>query len=175
LPRIAKRFAALGFAVVAMLGLAIAGCSSDVSESDIDQANARIDDVEEQTTKSQLLAFTNAVRAEDLHGLDEDINAATEIDTSWIGRATRARRATASVTWPSDMKDAADALLDSLTTLESKLAAEDLAGAKGPATDSHENYHELDHMVAPFLAGETPAPEEDEGHTATATATAAAH
>jgi hypothetical protein len=160
---------------LAATALFVAACSSsDVSESDLDKANARIDQLQAQATKGQLLAVTNAIRAENLHGLDEAINAADTIDTTWLGSAMRSRRAVASVEWPADMKDAADTLKASLTDLENALTEGNLSDAKPAASASHENYHELDHMVSPFLANETPAPEATEAASGSPSAAATA-
>jgi len=170
-PRI---LAVLSLAATGLFALFVAACSSsDVEQEDLDAANARIDALQTQATKSQLLAVTNAIRAENLHGLDEAIADADTIDTSWLGSATRVRRAVASVEWPTDMKDPADTLLSSLADLETALDAGNLDDARTAASAAHENYHELDHMVAPYLGNETPAPEETEA--AGASATAAAH
>lgn len=159
----AKTLAALSLVAIALLAMFVAACSGDVKEEDLDTANARIDELQAETTKGQLLAFRNAIRAEDLHGLDEAIGAADAIDESWLSSATRARQATASVTFPDEMKTQGDALLASLTALEDALSHEDLDAASTAATDAHDAYHELDHDASPYLAGETPAPEADHG------------
>lgn len=159
-------------AAIALFALFLAACSSsDVKQKDLDAANTRIDELQTQATKSQLLGLTIAIRAEDLHGLDEALADAATIDTTWLGSATRARRAVASVEWPTDMKEAADTLLASLTDLETALTAGNLDDARTAAAAAHENYHELDHLVAPYLGNETPAPEQTEAAGSSATAT----
>jgi hypothetical protein len=165
---------ALGVVAIALGALAVAACSSDVSKSDLDTTNTRIDQLQAQTTKAQMLSASNTITAAGLHDLDETINAADAIDASWVSRATRARRAVASVTWPDKMKEPAATLLASLTDLETALNDENLPAAKTAASAAHENSHELDHMAAPYLADETPAPEATTAASAAAT-TAAAH
>jgi len=172
-----RSLAALGLAALALLALFVAACSSDVSESDLDKANARVDELQTQATKAQILAAITSVRADDLHGLDEALAEADAIDESWISRATRVRRAVASVTWPDDMKDRAAELVTTLTALEDALTHGNLDDARAAAPDAHDQYHELEHDASPYIAGETPAPEADHGGEATGTAQAseAAH
>jgi hypothetical protein len=158
-----RTVAVLALAVAAIVALAAAACSdSDVKEEDIDAANERITGLEERVTKGQLLAWRNAMRAEDLHGLDEEISDADAVDDGWISQATRAHEATASVTWPADMADAGAELAATLASLEESLSGGNLETAKTAATDAHDQYHDLDHDVSSFLTGEEHAPEETE-------------
>jgi murein L,D-transpeptidase YcbB/YkuD len=159
-----KNLAALVFATAVLIALLVAACSSS-DKSDLDQTNARLDQIQmslatiqAQTIKAQALAAETVLHAEDMHGLNTAILTASEIDATWSGRATRMRSAVASVDWPSPMKDAAAALVTNLTQLESALQAGDLAGAKQWTEPAHEQYHMLDQLVYPYIAGQTSAP-----------------
>ncbi len=159
-----RKLAALVFATVVVIALIVAACSSS-DKSDLDQTNARLDQIQislatiqAQTTKAQALAAETVLHTEDMHGLNTAILSASEIDATWFGRATRMRSAVASVDWPSQMKDTAAALVTNLTNLETALQAGDLAGAKQWTEPAHEQYHLLDQLVYPYIAGETSAP-----------------
>ncbi len=159
-----KKLAALGFAAVMLIALIAAACSSS-DKSDLDQTNARLDQIQmslatiqAQTAKTQVLAAETVMHAEDMHGLNTAILTASEIDATWFGRATRMRCAVVSVDWPSQMKDTAAALVTNLTHLESALQEGDLAGAKRWTESTHEQFHMLDQIVYPYIAGETSAP-----------------
>jgi murein L,D-transpeptidase YcbB/YkuD len=159
-----RKLAALVFATVVVIALIVAACSSS-DKSDLDQTNARLDQIQmsldtiqAQTAKTQALAAETVMHAEDMHGLNTAILTASEIDATWSGRATRMRCAVASVDWPSQMKDTAAALVTNLTHLESALQEGDLAGAKQWTESTHEQFHLLDQLVYPYIAGETSAP-----------------
>jgi murein L,D-transpeptidase YcbB/YkuD len=159
-----KSLAALAFAAAVLIALIVAACSSS-DKSDLDQTNARLDQIQmsldtiqAQTAKTQALAAETVLHAEDMHGLNTAILTASEIDATWSGRATRMRCAVASVDWPSQMKDTAAALVTNLNHLESALQEGDLAGAKQWTESTHEQFHLLDQLVYPYIAGETSAP-----------------
>lgn len=172
-----KTLTMLAFAALVVGALFVAACSSsDVKEEDIDAANTRITALEGQTTKGQILAWRNAMRAEPLHDIDEALQASDDIDESWIGSATRAREATLSVTWPDDMADAAARLVTNLTTLEDALTDGDADAAGPAATATHDEYHDLDHEAGALLSGEEHADEHDDGEETSGTpAASAAH
>lgn len=160
-------------AVVALMAFAVgalfvAACSDDdntdaQASSAADQA--ALDAVKDQATKAQILAAETVFRVDAMHELDDQIGDATEIDTSWEGRVTRMRRATASVVWPDEMKDEAATLLTKLQSLETALKNENLDDAKTYAPEAHDAWHELDHMAYPYIAGEA-AEEEEAASTA---------
>jgi murein L,D-transpeptidase YcbB/YkuD len=159
-----KNLAALVFATVVVIALIVAACSSS-DKSDLDQTNARLDQIQmslatiqAQATKTQALAAETVLHSEDMHGLNTAILTASEIDAAWSGRATRMRSAVASVDWPAPMKDTAAALVTDLTNLETALQTGDLAGAKQWTEPAHAQFHMLDQLVYPYIAGETSAP-----------------
>jgi hypothetical protein len=159
-----KSLAALAFAAAVLIALIVAARGSN-DKSDLDQTNARLDQIQislatiqAQTTKAQTLAAETVLHAEDMHGLNTAILSASEIDATWISRATRMRRAVASVDWPSQMKDPAAALQTNLTSLETALQAGDLTNAKKWTEAAHEQFHLLDQLAYPYIAGETSAP-----------------
>lgn len=155
-------------AVVALLAFAagalvIAACGDDADDSgasaQVEQSD--FDALKEQATRSAILAAYTVTRVEQLHDLEESISAASEIDDGWEGRATRMRRATASVDWPEDMKEQAETALTALTNLEEALADGNLDDAKTYATESHDPWHELEHDALPYVAGEEHEEESD--------------
>jgi hypothetical protein len=157
-------------AVVALLAfsagaLFIAACGDD---DDTNGASAQVDETEfealqEQTTRTAILAAMTVFRVDAMHELDEEVSAATEVDAGWEGRVTRMKRATASVDWPEDMQAMADTLLEKLTALEAALKDENLDEAKTLTPEAHDAWHELDHDASAF-AGREDHEEDDGGH-----------
>lgn len=163
------KFNVRAIAAVAVLAFAagalfIAACSggddTDNAQAQVDQAS--LDAVKDQATKAQILATETVFRVDDMHGLNGEISAATELDPNWQGRVTRMRRATVSVAWPDSLKDMATTLVDKLTVLETAIKDEDLDAAKASVPEAHDAWHELDYDAYAYIAGETPTT--DDGH-----------
>jgi hypothetical protein len=154
--------ALLAFAAGALFIAACGGDDDNGASAQVEQE--QFDALREQVTKTSVLAAMTVFRVEELHQLDEDVSAASEIDSSWEGRVTRMKRATAGVDWPSDMREMADTLLDKLTALETALKNEDLDAAKTLAPEAHDAWHDLEHDAYPFIAGESHGEEGDGGH-----------
>jgi hypothetical protein len=159
-----KNLAALTFAAAVLIALIVAARGSN-DKSDLDQTNARLDQIQNslatiqaQTTKAQALAAETVLHTEDMHGLNTAILSASGIDATWLGRTMRMRCAVAGVDWPSPLKNTAAALVTNLTNLETALQAGDLTGAKQWTEPAHAQFHMLDQLVYPFIAGETSAP-----------------
>jgi hypothetical protein len=153
--------ALVAFSVGALVVVACGGGSnsnpSASASTSADQASLQA--VQDQATKAQILAAETVFHLEGMHGLDDTIGAATEIDPNWQGSVTRMRRAAASVVWPAELQDKAATELAALKKLETDLINEDLAAAKADIGAAHDSYHELDSDAYPYIAGETPAQE----------------
>lgn len=160
--RIIAIVALLAFAAGALFIAACGGDDDNGASAQVEQE--QFDALKEQVTKTSILTAMTVFRVDAMHQLDEDVSEATEIDPEWEGRVTRMKRATASVDWPADMREKADALLDHLTELETALKDGDLDGVKTHAPEAHDAWHDLDHDAYPYIAGESHGAEDDGGH-----------
>jgi hypothetical protein len=96
----------------------------------------------------QMLAALLHIDSAGFHGMDEALNGdAPVIETSWLGRATRARVAAEAIVWPAELQPAADALVEHVAALEAALDADDPVAAAEPAAAAHEAQHDLSHSA----------------------------
>jgi hypothetical protein len=147
--------------LVALAALAIVALGAACSDDDDDDGGGDNAALQEQITKTQVLAALTAFRAEDLHAFDEEAQDASEIDAGWSGKVTRLHRVAGSVTWPEALADRGAEFATSLADLEAALDGDDLSEVKGAVSEMHAAWHELDGDGYAYIAGEEPSDEGD--------------
>jgi hypothetical protein len=160
-----KKLGLVAVAALAVVALAFAACGDDDDDgggsADI---QAQLDRIEASLAKTQVTAAMNTYRAEALHGLDDEINAASEVEAGWSGPIGRMHQVTVGTTWPEDLQAMADELASALEQADSALQGEDLSALKGAITDAHDAWHELEHDAYAFVGGHEHADAEDHTH-----------
>ncbi len=170
-----------GFAILLIFAAACGGDDDDADSAAPNQdtepsasVQAQLDEISEQLEgirsrldfhdagiqQAKMLGALNTFHAGDLHGLDDEMQAASEIGAGWSERAERMLQAAQSVEWPEDLQERAHGTEDALNQVIDALAEEDLATAKGLITEAHELWHEVEHDAYHMVAG----PQTDHGH-----------
>ena len=144
----------------------------DEINTQLEGIRSRLDFHDESIQQAKMLGALNTFHAEDLHGLDEEMQAASEVGAEWSARAERMLQAAQSVEWPDELQDRAHGVEDTLDAIIDALAEGDLATAKGLVTEAHEGWHEVEHDAYHIVAGPQEHghehPHEDETETPTA-------
>ena len=146
-----KKLSLIALAMLAVATLVVAACSGDDDDDDSGGDTAAL---QEQLTKTQVLAALTAFRNEGLHNFDEAAQEASEIDPAWAGKVTRVRRAVVSVSWPDELAGKAAAFETALMDLETALDGGDLSEVKGAVSAMHGAWHELDGDAYAHISGE---------------------
>ena len=132
----------------------------DEIQAQLEGIRSRLDHHDTTIQQAKMLGALNTFVAEDMHGLDEEMQAASEIGAGWSARAERMLQAAQSVEWPDDLQDAAHGTEDALAAVMDALAEEDLATAKERMLEAHELWHDVEHDAYHVVAG----PQSDHGH-----------
>lgn len=148
--------------VIGLFGAACAGDGNAQLEMRLADVQGQVQQLQVSLDKAQLIATMDVIDTAGFHGMDEDLQKASEINPRYLGTVRKVERAVVGTTWPEELKEKADAFLAALHQFEAVLDAEDLVAAKGAATEAHETQHELSEAAWPYVAGEE-APKE-EGH-----------
>jgi hypothetical protein len=148
---------AFALAAVGFFAAGAVACSDDDDDAGAqDSSTTRIDRLE-------VLAAISAMRADELHALDEDSQEADEIEEGWSGRAERMLQVVKGTTWPQAFVEDGGALQAELQALSDAIEAEDLEGVKEHSAAAHEVWHELEHDAYAFIGGEEHSEEEEGG------------
>jgi len=166
-----KRLLLVAAALLAVLLSALAwGCTDTKDLED------RLDAVEAQLSEgsggeasaSDMAAALVAIRAADLHGIDEDANDNNTVTAGASGGVTNALLAVAAVEWPGDLEALASDVQVLLQDLLDALESEDPAVVRPPAAAAHEGTHDFEHEVGTAIREAAGLPVEEEEHDATA-------
>jgi hypothetical protein len=125
----------------------------DEINTQLEGIRSRLDFHDTSIQQAKMLGALNTFHAEDLHGLDEEMQAASEVGAEWSARAERMLQAAQSVEWPDELQDVAHAAEDALNGVIVALAEGDLATAKGLVTEAHDQWHEVEHDAYHIVAG----------------------
>lgn len=135
------------------------------SLAEIQESLASLD---EASTRSQVTGAVSYLNGVGFHAIDDELQVASEIPPVLSGQITRARQVAEGTRWPDEVKAEADALIAALREFEEALSHDDLQSAKGAAMTAHGEWHHLEGVVYPYLAGEEPAghghDDDDDGH-----------
>ena len=152
-----KKLWPLAIAVVAVLSIGSIACNDDDADAETSaETEARLQRVE-------VLAAVNALEATEFHAIDDELQVASEIPEGTQSSIERALQISSSTEWPDELAKKADTLNTTMEDFVAALEAGDLQASKGLATETHDAWHELQHDVYPWIAGEEHAKEED-GH-----------
>jgi outer membrane murein-binding lipoprotein Lpp len=94
-----------------------------------------------------------------LHGIDEGLQEAEEIDASYLGVIQRIRGVVAATPWPEELQAQSTGLVEAMDSLAEALEADDLEAARSGATEVHEAQHDFSHAVGEWLAEHGVVPE----------------
>lgn len=101
-----------------------------------------------------VLAAIEVIERADLHHQNQvlALPETAAIHPAFLGRALRARTATAIVDWPERVQDRVDAFLEALDPYVAALAADDLRAARATVKEAHDAYHALTGRAFEVLA-----------------------
>ncbi len=166
--------------VAILIGLVAAGCSTtdpDVTsqleaqsdrlshlEEQIDEFSAILDemtmeDMDGEHAAMEGIAFEISVAqfvmdTAGFHAIDDALTETSEIDPAYASTVARVARIVASITWPDDLAEDADHLLEVLAEFQSTLSEDDIEAALPLAGMAHDHQHDLSAAIAAWLSGE---------------------
>lgn len=152
----------LAVAAVALAALAVSavacGDDDDTShiESQLESIQQDITAVQESLSRTSVYTAVQAMRAQDVHELNVDVQAMSSLDEA-TDHETRLRHTSEAVRvthWPSDLQEAADDLAEKLDSARQAFREDDLAGAKTAVRDAHDAWHVLDNQAATYVGAE---------------------
>jgi len=104
------------------------------------------------TQVATVLAAIDIADTSGFHGLQTDMEAATEINSRWAGTVNKALQAVSVAAWPPELASAAATVKADLEAAAAALAADDLAAATAAVTLVHGSAHGLSNDTYAWLA-----------------------
>jgi len=150
-------------AVVALIVVA-AACGDDDDAGANSDLTARIEALEQREQRAEVLGAANTLSATGFHDIDEGLQRASEIPAGTAASIEKALQVTSSTGWPEPLAAQAATLETALVDLGTALEDEDLAAAKGMSAEAHQAWHDMEHDVWAWIAGEAAPAEEDADH-----------
>lgn len=128
------------------------GDSGDVSaqltaiQEDLDTLNA-------QVSRTAVYSAVTAMRAQELHQLNLDVQALSSLDeeNDYVTRLNRIAEAVAITAWPENLQGAAADLTEKLAAADQAFEDGDLAAVKTHVKDVHDFWHILDADAGTYL------------------------
>jgi hypothetical protein len=145
-----------GFVAIGLLLLAVfvaAACSDDDDDTSA-QENQDTTELEAHLERSEVLGAVNTLEATEFHAIDDELQAAEEIPEATATSVERACQVCSSTEWPEPLAEKAEILNTTMADFIEALEGGDLQASKGLATDTHDAWHDLQHDVYPWIAGE---------------------
>lgn len=163
------KIAVLSMPLMLALGLVVSACGGsdlnprveqvEASQSEIagqlQQANTELEELRNALTRAQLMAALDIIDSTGFHGMDEDLQQASEINPRYLGQVRKAQRVVAGTSWPAEIEDKVAEFSAALDDFETALEGNDLAAAKAAATRAHAAQHDLSNAAWPLVGGET--------------------
>jgi len=151
----------LGFALLAILSVAIfsaAACGGDDNSGDVtaqlEEIETSLDDLHTSIQHTQVFTARVAFLEADMHAIDEDMQTASEIPPGFLTRIRQMEQAAASADWPDELQELADDLAAKLAEAGDALQSEDLTESKGAVIVAHAAWHNWDAAAVEYLTGE---------------------
>jgi hypothetical protein len=131
------------------------GSRVEASEEQLHDLQDQLEHLSESVEKTQVATAMNTVRSVPLHDMDVALQTASEIpeDVS-ESQIRRARQAVQAVTWPEELREDAEAVLQAFQEFEDAVARGDLAASKAAATKAHDTWHDFEGPATEFMTGE---------------------
>lgn len=146
-------------AVIAVIALA-AACGDDDAGGNSSEVSAQLTSIQEsldslhmEVTHVSVYSGVQAMRAQDIHHLNLDVQAMTSLDdiADYQTRLLRVSEAVSITSWPDDLHGAADDLAEKLAAADEAIDGGDLAATKTTVKDVHDFWHILDADAATYL------------------------
>ncbi len=154
---------ALVIAVVANLGLLISPTVAQPAPNDqrITNLERELHEMNDSTQRAQVLAVTFQLDSAGFHGLSESLNAGT-VPSNAVGLVRRSRITAQATSWPAELRETANRMIQEMSALEAAVRDEDAARAAGPGDEVHDLEHDLSDMVYSLYGGGTPPASSDD-------------
>jgi hypothetical protein len=147
-------------ALIAVIALAAAcgdddddgGNSSDIS-AQVAAVQEGVDSLHMELMQTSVYLGVSAMRAQDIHNLNLDVQAMTSLDdfADYGTRLLRVSEAVSVTTWPDELGGPADDLAEKLVVADDAIDSGDLGATKTAVKDVHDFWHILDAEAATYL------------------------
>jgi chaperonin cofactor prefoldin len=138
----------------------------DQLQTQLEGVQTSLDEILQSIAATQLVAALDALDGTGIHDFDEQSIQATSLDdipSGYLADVRKIARIVGSLSWPEDLHDDVDEILEQADTLEAALASDDLAGIKAASPQFHIAWHTLREVGYDALSGEGPSSEEQHG------------
>lgn len=153
---------AVSLAVVAFAVFFAAACGDDDDENAGNSSNVgaqlasiqeSLDSLHDELMNTSVYAAVLAMRAQDLHQSNLDVQALSSLDdiSDYQTRLLRVSEAVSITTWPDELQGPAGDLAQKLIAADEAIDSGDLAATKTAVKDAHDFWHILDAEAATYL------------------------